>query len=284
MVKFNWVIMMKVYLDLLFLVNFMMDFLIISMAGRILGISTKKVKTLLGAGIGGVVGCVLFFMDVSYAGILSIASIPVICAVSFGTMDIKKICKIGIVFLVESGLVSILAQTAVNFFGGETISVQNGVVYIKTSSMILLMSITCAFTLVFIYDRIFKKKDVGKKFENVEIIHRENKKTFTCMCDSGSSLQDPMLGTPIVLLPRKEVEKKFGIRKFEMQYKKDGETVAYHLIPWKTLGGEGMIDVISGCSISFENKGPCKCEIGINDTKVFGRDDIGIFNPNMFVI
>lgn len=205
---------MKIYIDLFFLFNIIMDLIIIMGVSIILERRTSYLRIILASLIGGISSLFLFtsFNKI----ILEIISIFIITVVSFGYRNIKYIFKNIIYMYILSTLLG-------------------GIIYmfnIRVSTNIflsyLIIVIICI-EVIFIYIKEMKKiKCIYNNYYKVNICFNNGKKIFlTGFLDTGNNLYDPYKRRPIILVSDKYISND-----------------NYVLVPYHTLMGDSLLKCI----------------------------------------
>lgn len=262
--------MITVYGDILFAVNFFMDFLIIRLSGIICG-KASPLRTLAGALLGAIYATAIFF--VSIPAVLSFVFQAVIAvamvAISFGfKTDFRlKLFSFLSVSVFCGGAVLIIFLT-----GGAFIV--NGSVYFSAGiRKLLFSSLGCYYTFKLLGILINKLAD--RHYSHFHLKITNNGKSVSCVafCDSGNCLTEPFGGLPVCIVRR------------NIYNEVCGKADKIYIIPYKTISGESrimtgfkpeqtIISDISGKSYSAE------CIVGVTDTEL-KKGTEAIINPLM---
>ena len=204
---------MKIYTDLFFIFNTLMDMIIIIGTSLILNRRTNKIRIGISSLIGGLSSFVLF---TSINNILiNIVTLVIISLISFGYKGISYIIK--------------------NIFYMYILSTLLGGIFylfnIKVTSNILLsylIMLVISIEVIVLYVKESKKlKNNYNNYYKVIICFKDNKiKEYIGFFDSGNNLYDPYYHRPIILLCTK--------------YDIDN----YILVPYHTVSGEGLLKCI----------------------------------------
>ena len=189
--------MITVYIDMLFIVNFIMEFLIISLTAKISG-SYSPVRKLFGSLAGAIYSCGMFFIPIK-------PLYSFFCMVLFSCLMVKISLKGS--FLKNLGVfwgVSILAGGiifAIFLKGGVFIS--NGSVYFSAGITNLILGAFLLYISVKIVCKILDRLALSRK-ENVilEIKNGEKTATLNALCDTGNMLSEPFTGLPVCIIAR----------------------------------------------------------------------------------
>lgn len=193
-----------IYGDILFLVNFSMDFLALYITGKIMHLKQKTVTHIIAAAI----GAAYAVADVFYSGnsvigtLLHISVSCLMCYIVFGTG--------GIVFFFRS----LLLFWAVSFTLGGTMTALFNLINLRRGHVFMNGNITEIYSEIpFLWiiiaavlsgiisvasGRLFKRKSIEKDI--TVIAEFEGRRIeFQCMCDSGNLLREPVTGRPVII-------------------------------------------------------------------------------------
>ena len=217
---------MKIYLDLIIIVNYIFDFIILLTTSLVLKRNIKLNKILLGALFGSLTIVTLFirmnqFQLFFYKLLVSIIMI----LITFNYNNIKYTLK-NIYYLY---LISIILGGFLTFINNNT--------NVKLNTI---MSIVLSIILLFIY---FKQttdlKTNYNKYYKINIYFSDKNYLLNAFLDTGNKLIDPYKKRPIILLK----EDKININK------------NFLYVPYKTISGEGILKCIKADKIYIENIG-----------------------------
>lgn len=204
------------YLDVLWLLNFLVDLLLLIATNRLAGYPTQWRKTLAGAALGGFYGslCVLpglFFLSATFWRLIFLGFIG---CVAFGLRkDALRRCV----------LFTILSMA----LGGIALGIgRNGFLSVLICAVMVCMM--CVFGL---------RGKLGNKFVPIEIYYNGKCHQFTALIDTGNLLTDPITGQQIIIVSSKLGCKILGqgnIPFFDpvsaIQYIRGGRLVPYHTV------------------------------------------------------
>ncbi len=201
-----------VYGDLLFLINFSMDFLVLFITSRLLSVKLRPLRAALAAAIGGVYGVGALFLDVSrlVVGVCDVGVAFLICAVAFwhrgerlGLFLWRGAVFFGVSLLlggIMSGFFAILGRMellAPDVDGEDDISVWLFALLAAAGSAAALVG-----------GRRLRTLSQSKR---VKITINVDGKcvTLTAMTDTGNMLYDPLGGRAVVICELDAVEEIF---------------------------------------------------------------------------
>lgn len=247
---------MKLYLDLIFILNFLFDLLLLLVVGIILKRNSKLSRLLLGALVGSISIFILFininsFQLFIYKIIISILMI----LIAFGYKNLKYTSRnlfyLYINSIILGGFLYLLniqfsyEQTGFIFYH-QGLSI-NWIILLITSPIIL-----------YIYSKqIILLKNNYANYYLIDIYFKDGtKKKLSAFLDTGNQLIDPYKKRPIILVNEKEVSKCY--------HKED-----ILLVPYETINNHGLLKCIIPSKVNISGIGERKkVLIGIAEQKI----------------
>lgn len=232
-----------IYGDVLFLINFSMDFLILLSSGRLLHLKARTGRLALAAAIGGVYSVFALFIPGRITGIiLNIAFSFVLCFAAYGRQDKMGYVKLGLIFYALSMLLGGCVTSMYSALNRITGGVQINSGFDAEMSDIplwifcILALISVAFSVI--TGRVFRSAKRGQ-YAVLEVTFGTVTQSFNCLIDTGSSLREPISGLPVAVvdLSRLSLEMK---KIFEGIKKAEG-CAAPRLIPVNTVSGKTVL-------------------------------------------
>lgn len=245
-----------IYVDILFLVNFSMDFLSVYMCGRLLHYDTSFASLFLCAGIGGIYGVAQVFLSrgVIVDILINILVTALLSFIAFGFRSVLLLLRNTVVlygigfglggamsafyYALNKVLRHRIDDTDTAYFEIEALSLKK---FIPIIALCIVMVYLCGWIL----SKIKAKKTVSVHIEldgkSVDLIG---------MCDSGNLLCEPLSGLPCLVCSFNRIEALFGVgykKMFEqselriMNYTSDSMGKRLRVIPLSTVGSSGVL-------------------------------------------
>ncbi len=243
---------MKVYVDLVFFINFYLDFLLLMTTSITLKRNASLKRLILGTFIGSIS---IFFLFYSVNSILlfffklGIAILMVI--VTFHYKDIKyTLNNLGYFYMI-----SVILGGFLYYLNLEFSYTHIGLVFInKGISINAIFLIIISPFILYIYYRQAKKFKTGYNLIYEVEIGLKNKKVLKLkgFLDTGNKLVDPITGKPILLIQKgliKEIKEKI------------------YYVPFHSLGNRNLLKCFKPEYVIIENKKYKNYLIGISDKK-----------------
>lgn len=236
------VAMMTVYADSMFLLNFIIDYLLLLATGRICALRLIRWRMLLGAAWGGVYAVLTVLWPSLFAlPTVKLFSGAVVVLTAFGGLG--KALRSIIVFFAVSAAFGGAVYAALSL-GSQSAT---GALFVPVSMKVLLLSFAicyAALSLVFKH----RGKITERCVKNVEVELGEKRINFHALQDTGNELCDPISGQK-VLLVEKELLKSFfpqmpageaAAMLLELSAAKD-MAGRFRLLPFSSIGGKGVL-------------------------------------------
>jgi len=242
--------MMKIYLDLIMILNFAIDFILLLTVSLILKRNVSITRIMLGAFVGGLSILFLFFdMNSILLFIFKIIISILMTLITFKYINIKY-TLINLLYLYMS---SIILGGFLYLLNIEFSYEKVGIIFINNG-----LSINFIFLLIFspIILYIYTKQTKNLKYNysnyyNIEIINKNKKYKYTAYMDSGNVLVDSLTKKSVILIDKRKLL--FNIKEFR-------------LIPYMGVNGSNMIKVVKIDKLLFNNKEYSNVLLGIMDS------------------
>lgn len=189
--------MTVVYIDLLFLLNFTANYLLLLGTGRITGAILSRWRIALGAVAGALYAVLLFLPEMGWLDawpfkLLSGILMPLI---AFGGE--RALFRIIVIFFgVSAGLAGLVM--AAELLGGAGLTIRNGVLYSQFDlRLLLLLFLICYFVMSFFFRR--SGQHVTREMIALSIEINGRHLNLTALLDSGHTLTDPATNNPVVV-------------------------------------------------------------------------------------
>ena len=254
---------MVIYLEYLFLENFLTGGLLLILTARLAGCNPSRLRLILGSVISGIGGFIIFIPAGGFCGAaVRLTAALVICTVVFAgggpESGIKpaKIVKLTLLFLALTFLSGGAAMAFTLWRQIPAVS-GNGALYLEplTYGALICLAVP-AFGLAWIFVKLVRKQRIENITRGEVCLTIKGKVySFEALADSGNSLREPLTGRPAALIDRKGAAK-LSFRPEDAETGRD-ETMADRLvvIPYKAVGTEkGILKGIRTDSITFREK------------------------------
>ncbi len=241
---------MVIYLDLVFFINFIMDFYILSGVKFLLKLQTKLIRILLGSLVGSLSILLLFLSlnNITFNLIKIIISI-IMTYITFGKNKfLNKLFYLYIISIVLGGSLYLI-NDSLGYEVSGFIFINNG----YSINIIILLIISPFILYLYIKEFLKLRKKINTSYD--VIIKLKNKNiNVEGFLDTGNKLIDPYFHRPIILLNKKYINLR-------------GKKVIY--VPFSSLNNNGLLKCIIPEYILIDGKEYKKCLIGISENLKF---------------
>lgn len=191
---------MKIYVDLIFFINFILDLLLLISVSLILRRNVRIIKLILGALIGSLTIFILFTNINSFTLFFIKVLISIIMIlVSFGFKNVKYFIN-NLVYLY---LISIVLAGALYFINNSFSYKNTGLIFINNGfSINLFLVIILSPTIIFMYikNQRKQKEELSNYYEVTITFLNGLTKNLTGFLDTGNNLYDPYKKRPIIII------------------------------------------------------------------------------------
>lgn len=214
---------MKIYLDLVVMLNFLVDFLLILGTNRLAGFAPGVKRAALAAAVGSIyaAGCVMPGFSFLGNGFWRLVSLMLMSLVAFGWSSGG----------LRRGILFVFLSMAL---GGIALGLGNGGFWAIVMAA-LGVALLCLVG--------FAGHPGQQKYVPVSISHGNQKIHLTALLDTGNTLRDPVSGVPVLVVDALAAEKLLGLTALELMH--PVETLAtranagLRLIPYHAVGQSG---------------------------------------------
>lgn len=186
-----------VYIDLLFLLNFVANYLLLLGTGRVAGSVLRRWRIALGAAAGAIYAVAVFLPGMGWLLLwpCKLASGVVMALIAYGGE--RGLLKVTLLFFAASAVLAGVVL-GVELLGSATLTVEHGVFYTSADiRLLLLLFVLCYFILSVVFRRLGRHG--GGELLQLEVVLEGGRATITALRDSGHSLTDPATNRPVVV-------------------------------------------------------------------------------------
>ena len=241
---------MKVYIDLVLILNFLFDTLILLTTAYILKRNIKSINFILGGLIGSLSTLFLFFNINSlelfiYKVILSI----LMNIITFSYKSIKYTLKNIFYFYI----VSILLGGFLYFININISYKHNGYIFYNTKNINILVLLILSPIILKLYSIQIKDLKINiSNYYRVKIYLKNYVISTTAYLDTGNNLLDPYMNRPVLILNKKKMI--YDINEFKMI-----------IVPYNTIDNNGLLECIIPDKVEIGGNTLFNVLIGISD-------------------
>lgn len=224
---------MTVYADVLLVVNYIVNLLILAASAKILGFVVKRVRLMAGSLLGAVGALIIFFPYIGnwFQILYKIALALAMTAAVFGLHSLKRFLKATFVVFAVSFIFAGVMLALHFLLKPRGLLFYNGVVYFDISVLFLIISTTAAYLILSLFERLFFSRTSEKQLYDLTVSCEGKVIALKGLADTGSNLKEPFSGAPVIVCSAGLVEKV-----------KPKEETRFRVIPCLTVTGEGMLE------------------------------------------
>lgn len=237
---------MTIYVDLVFIINLIMDFYILSGVKFLLKLETKLVRILFGSLIGSLSLFLLFFhLSIFFLNLLKIIISLLMVLITFGKYKFfNRLFYLYVVSIFLGGSIYLI-NDSLGYKVSGLLFVNNG----YSINLIILLIISPIIIYLYVKEFFKFKKKLNTTY-NVTIKIKNKEIKLEGFLDTGNKLIDPYFNRPIILLSKKYIVLK-------------GNKIIY--VPFSSLNSNGLLKCIIPEYILIDNKKYDSVLIGISE-------------------
>lgn len=248
------------YADILFFINFSMDFITLYLTSRLTSGPPAGIRAALSAVIGGIYGTVAVALGIDgIAGVITTGAVSVVMVlVAFGCGGVAVILRRAAVFWGGAALLGGV-MTAICSLGesiGAPGSSSGGTALLFGGSMICMLIIR-------IITRFRKRKVV-----RVTVNEHRHSSTFEALVDSGNLVTDPISGRAVIIVDRSALWEGIADIGTAAESIPENFRSKLRMIPVKGFGGDGLLTGFVPDRITVSDGGRdkiCSAVIAVTD-------------------
>lgn len=229
-----------IYIDILFCVNFIVDYIILVSVRYLRGLNTKNIRLLSGALVGGLGSLVILLpsLPVYLSWAVNLLETLAVTAAAFLPMNFRKFIKTAISMFVIGFFYCGAMSAILALCSPENLVVRNSTVYIGISPLMLVGLTLGIYILLRITAKIWGRTLPSQTCQ-IEICHNGKSLSLQGTVDTGNTLHEPFSGE-CVIVGKAELFK--GIVDMD-KCMDSGEVLknGIRFVPFRSVGGNGLI-------------------------------------------
>ena len=191
--------MTVIYVDTLFLLNAMVDYLLLLASARLAGEPLARLRFLLGAVLGGLYAVAIFLPGLSFLARPPCRLAAAVLMVLAAFWKSRRLLRQVVIFFALSCAFG-GGVLAIALLGGRGLALSNGVLYSGMDLKIVLLSAAgCYGALTLIFQRTGRHTAPSGELRPVRLTLGERQVSLTALVDTGNTLTDPATGRPVLV-------------------------------------------------------------------------------------
>ena len=226
--------MTVIYLDELFLLNFVVDYLLLLAAGRLCGEVLRRGWLALGAAVGAGYAAAAFLPGLGFLlhPLCKLAAAVLALLAGYGRS--RHLLRVGLVFFAVSAAFG-GGIFALQLLGGQGLTLRSGILYSAMDLRLILLSAAGCYVLIsLVLQRTARHTAARRELAPVLLTLEGRRVALTALVDTGNTLTDPATGRPVMVA---EVEKVAGL--FPAGQAPSGEELRCPVDALERLGRQG---------------------------------------------
>lgn len=189
--------MTVVYIDMLFLLNLIANYLLLLAAGRMSGSVLRRWRIGLGASLGALYAVLIFLPGLGWLAhwLCKLASGVLMALIAYGGE--RELLRVTVLFFgASAGLAG--AVLGLELLGNVSLTLEHGVFYSQIDlRLLLLLFVACYFVLSLFFRRVGRHS--GRELVRLELTLESGTASLTALRDTGHTLTDPVNDRPVVV-------------------------------------------------------------------------------------
>ncbi|MBQ5562050.1 MAG: sigma-E processing peptidase SpoIIGA [Clostridia bacterium] len=267
-----------IYIDVLFCVNFIIDYIILLSVKKFRNLRTKNSRLLLSAFVGGIGSFIILLppMPVLLSWTVNIIEAVIITASAFLPMRFKAFLKtFSSLFLISFSYCGVMTAV-LSLFSPKNLIIRNSTVYINISPVILILITLLCYISMRIILKLSCKKISRELNCDIEISHNGKILFLNGSVDTGNTLHEPFSGECVIVANADLFKDFFDAQKYISSNSTDIIKDGFRLVPFKSVGGNGLIPAFRPSKlyiIENNKKTEIHAYIGLCDNKYLSDDN-----------
>ena len=194
-----------IYVDTLFLLNAIVDYLLLLCSARLAGERLSRLRFALGALLGGLYAVALFLPGFGFLGrpLCRLSAAVLMVLTAFGGCR-RLLRQVVIFFLLSCAFGG--GVLAIGLLGGRGLSLGGGVLYSSMDLKIVLLSAAgCYAVITLIFRGAGRHTAASRELLPARLSLRERQVELTALVDTGNTLTDPVSGRPVMVAEGEKV-------------------------------------------------------------------------------
>lgn len=191
--------MTVIYVDTLFLLNALVDYLLLLCAARLAGEPLKRLRFALGAVLGGGYAVAIFLPGLGFLerpACRFAAAVLMVLAAFWGSRRLGR--QVLIFFALSCAFAG--GVLAISMLGGQGLSLNRGVIYSGMDLKIVLLSAAgCYAALSLLFQKAVRHTSFTGELKAVRLELGERTVELTALTDTGNTLTDPVTGQGVMV-------------------------------------------------------------------------------------
>jgi len=291
-----------VYVDILVLTNFLIDYFLLLLTASLSKLSKKRWRLIVSAAVASLSSLLIFAPELSapLEILINFAVSAVIVLIAFGFKNEIRFLKNTVIFYASNVVLAGGTLLLWSVFKVKGAVVRNGAVFYNVSPVTLVATTTAVYIITLIVSKIIKHRQHLNSECEITLVLDGNKVTLNGLVDSGNLLRDMLTGNPVIVCHFDKVKALFdekmqhilSKKNFEMGFYEDiinsGFSSRFRLIPFESVDSSGIMTAFVLDSAQIKTKEKCEMidEIimAITHNKIAGGEFDVLISPELVTV
>lgn len=258
---------MVVYLDILFLVNAAINYLMLLASARIAGEPFRRWRLIVAAALGGIYAVAAVFPRLGFLKSVLIQIVAMVFMVLVAFDCRRKSVRLGTLFLAISFCFGGIVFAVVQLFGTGMLLLSGGTYYPVSFSAILLMAAVWYLVCHIVFCSL--AEHTGREFRNLSVFLNGEQTSVRALHDTGNTLKDPISNERVMvlswqvaarLLPQARLCRQEFVQpaKLMQRLSRQYPKLRFRLIPFHAVGIESGMLLAVRCEVKNDRNEPIR--------------------------
>jgi stage II sporulation protein GA (sporulation sigma-E factor processing peptidase) len=255
----------SVYIDILIVINIFVNYFLLLETSFINKEKPKRWRILLSSALGGIYSLVIILppLHMVLSVFLKIVFSASMIFAAFKVYTAKHFLRLFAVFFAVNFIFAGLMFAIWIFLEPHGMQFNNGAIYFNVDALTLTVMTVFCYVVVNLISRVSRKSAPYDKIYNITVDFMEKQVSGKALVDTGNSLCDVFSGTPVVvaeydflkdIMPKDVSEFMQDENSFDTQKILDDHKGRIRLIPFDSLGGDGLLKAFRPDKLTLEFK------------------------------
>lgn len=216
---------MVIYVDELFLENFIMNYIILCITAYFSKIKPKWYRLSLASALGAIYVILTYIVNISIYNslILKVILSILIIIIGFNFKRIVEFLKIICIFYLTTFAIG-GAGFCIGYFSNAVSITETGIIYVKEISLkIVIISMIITFIMAKVIVMILKNRvGLSTEYFDIDICLKGKKVTLNAFLDTGNSIHEPFSRRSVVFVEGEEIKELFSEEIYDVLIKGEG--------------------------------------------------------------
>ena len=245
---------MTIYIDIILLINFIIDLLLLLSVSFLLKRRASITRIIISSSIGSLSTLLLFVIHNNFLLLIYKLLISIIMIIITFKYNNFHYFKDNLIYLY---IISIVLGGTIYLINNQISSINNGLIFTSNNLKInLFLLIIITPIIIYKYLKTTKKYQITySNYYDIDIYYNDLCIKGTAFLDTGNNLKDPYFKRPIILINKELIN----------------EPVKTFLVPYSVVNNQkGLLEVFSPKKIIINNKKCKKTLLGLSDINING--------------